>query len=143
MNFYEKIKEHIFVIIMYAFLTIILTYPSVLNLTSKVIGSGGDIWVYLWNMWWVGESLFELGISPYYTYYMFYPTGVSLAYMTMSLYNSFLAIVLQYFFNMITTYNILLLSTFVISGYSMYLLAKYFTNDKLASFAAGIIFAFS
>ena len=143
MNSYERIKEHLIVIIGYILLTIVLTYPIVLNISTKVTAKGGDVWVYLWNIWWLKKSLFELGISPYYTYYMFYPTGISLAYTTMSLYNSFLAIILRYFFDLITTYNILILSTFVLSGYFMYLLTKYFIGNKIASFVSGIIFAFS
>ncbi|MEI7621839.1 MAG: hypothetical protein WCJ51_04890, partial [Candidatus Moraniibacteriota bacterium] len=50
---------------------------------------------------------------------------------------------LNLFFNKYVAYNLLFLASFVLSGLGAYLLAFYFTKNKLAAFLAGVIFAFS
>jgi len=132
---------HLLVIIGYLLLTLILTYPLVLNINTKVPG-GSDAFQNLWNFWWVKKSVIDLGTSPYYTNYIYYPTGTSLALHTLSLFNSLLSIPLQYIFGLVTIYNILFIFSYVMSGYGTYLLVYYLTKDRKASFISGLMFAF-
>ena len=45
--------------------------------------------------------------------------------------------------NPILGYNLLFLSTFVLSGLGMYLLVRELTGNPLAAFVAGLLFAFA
>jgi hypothetical protein len=44
--------------------------------------------------------------------------------------------------NLLLCYNLLFLSTFVLSGLGMYLLVREFTGNRWAAFLAGLLFAF-
>lgn len=137
---YKKIDFYI--ICSYTILTIIFTYP-VAFVGDKIPGfAHQDSGQFLWVLWWFKRALLDLS-NPYYTTYIFYPTGVSLAFSTVTPYNAILSIPLQLIFGLIPTYIILLLLSFIIAGYGTYLLVKYMTNDVRASFVSGLIFMFS
>ena len=125
----------------YLILSYIMTNPLIKNLKTHVLG-GGDSYQNLWNLWWVKYAILNQQ-TVYFTDYLFYPQGTSLAYHTLSLANTVLGIPLQSFFTLIETYNILLFSTFVLSGIGMYLLADKLIDNKNIAFISGVIFTFS
>ncbi|MFH0859941.1 MAG: hypothetical protein V1921_01960 [Candidatus Altiarchaeota archaeon] len=129
-------------LMLYSTLTLVLTYPLIANLESKLVGDY-DVYSNVWNLWWMKKSLLELRENPYFTRYLFHPTGVSLGMHTLGPYNGILGIILQERFNLIGSYNILVLLSFLIAAYGMFLLAYYLIGDKISAFVAGIIFAFS
>jgi len=142
----SKIKSYnefyyIIVIVGYFLLTLVLTYPLLFNINTKVPGCC-DVFQNLWNLWWVKKSITELK-NPYYTDYLYHPIGANLTLHTLSLFNSLSSIPLQYIFNLVTTYNLLFLFSFIMSAFGMYLLVYYLTNNRKASFISGMIFAFS
>jgi hypothetical protein len=109
---------------------------------SEKIPGGGDAYQFLWFFWWVKKSLLSAS-SPYFSQYIFYPTGVNLAFSTITPFNSILSIPLQSMFGLIKAYNILWLSSFILSGYGTYLLVRYLTGNLKAAFISGLIFMFS
>lgn len=135
-------RSNVYALVGYTILTLIMTYPLIFKITNYVPGAGWDEFSHLHYFWWWKHALIELGTNPYYTEYLHYPTGVSLAF-DMAPFNAIVLIPLQLLFGLIISYNILVLFTFVVSGYGMYLLVKYLTNNKNAAFIAGCIFAFS
>lgn len=140
---YKTIKENFIVIIFFFILTLILTYPLVLNLNEGVISDSGNVWQFIWNFWWFKKSLIDLQTNPFFTDYLYYPIGTNLLFnLNMSL-QSIISIPLQYFLNLFFIYNIFTISSFVLTAYGTYLLVKYLTKDKMASFVSGIIFSFS
>lgn len=128
-------------ITLYLILTLLFTYPLAFNINNKVPGIY-DVWSHVWNLWWVNKSLLS-GQNPYYTDYVFHPTGTGLELHTLSLFNSITGILLQQFFSLITTYNLLVLFSFVASAYGTYLLVHYLTKDRRVAFFSGVVFAFS
>ncbi|MDQ3929940.1 MAG: hypothetical protein M3328_12450, partial [Chloroflexota bacterium] len=135
--------QHLLVLGGYAVLTIALTWPVAAKLFTEVPG-GGDAWQHIWNLWWVKQALLVEHTNPYHTNLLYYPEGVSLYFHTLVLTAGLVGIPLQLFgFNLIATYNLVLLSTFVLAGYGMYLLCMYLTRHAWASFVGGIVFAFS
>ena len=151
----------------YFLLTLVLTYPLVLNFTTHVAGDGGDDPALAWNLWWVPFSIFNLGASPIYTDYMFFPIGLNLGFYTLTYLNAFLAVPFQFAFGMIPAANINLILSFTLSGFGAYLLATYLLNRTrlnaearrentnprtlrssasnlfFGAFAAGLVYAFS
>lgn len=127
-------------IIGYTFLTLILTYPLIFKIGTHVMGSGGDARMMQNFLWWFDKAIFELGVNPLYSDYLNYPIGIDIYLGT------FIGLVLApitHVFGVIASYNIYVLSTFILSGFGTYLLVKYLTNNTTASFIAGIIYAFS
>jgi interleukin-like EMT inducer protein len=146
-----KYRADIFALFAYAFLAILLTYPLLLHFATHVSGDGSDDPALAWNLWWVPYAIIKLGISPIYTQHMFYPIGLNLAFYTLTYLNAFIAVPIQYAFNLIVAANVNLLLSFVLSGYGAYLLSKYLLGpqnfqspiSRLIPFAAGALYAFS
>ncbi len=127
-------KYHIFfAFLAFLILTCLWTYPVIFKFTSEVPKWGSDVYQALGQS---GRELLvlqNLGIwEGFLSLLKNYQINIFAPYAFLSL-----------FFNNITAYNILFFESFVLSGLGMYLLALYFTKNKLASFIAGIIFAFA
>jgi hypothetical protein len=136
----QKIKRiDYLILIAYLILTVIVTYP-VAFFGEKIPGAG-DVYWFLWDFWWFKTALLSF-CSPYYTPYLFYPTGVTLAFSTVTPFNAILSVPLQSAFGLINAYKILWIFTFIASGYGTYLLVKYLTDDTGAAFISGLIFMF-
>jgi len=133
-------RLELLVISLYTLLTIIFTYPVAFALNE--IPGGDDAFFYLWDLWWFKKALLSF-TNPYFTTYLFYPDGISLAYSTITPFNGIISIPLQFLFRVSVVYNILWLCTFIIAGFGTYLLVLYLTKNYYAAFVAGLIFAFS
>ncbi len=130
-------------VLVYAGLTVLFTYPLVWFLTSHHAGeAGGDARVYLWNMWWVDKALTELHTNPFETDFIFYPLGIGLSLHTLGLSQGLLFIALKILLGDVAAANSILLITFVASALGMYALARYLGASTLGAFLAGLAFAF-
>ncbi|HKP53479.1 MAG TPA: hypothetical protein VJ183_12620 [Chloroflexia bacterium] len=135
-------RTHLLVLAGFSLLTFFMTLPLPLELASRVPG-GGDAWQHIWNLWWVKDALLH-GQNVYHTNLLYYPDGVNLYFHTLVLTAGLIGIPLQLLgLNLIATYNLILLSSFVLAGYGMFLLCHYLTGHKWAAFVGGIIFAFA
>ena len=121
-------------------LTVVFTYPSIFHISDKVIGDG-DVWTFLWNLWWMKFSLLNF-LNPFFTDYIFYPVGDSLFLHAWNYPLSLLSIPLQALWSPITIYNIFCLFSFILAGYGMYRLARYFGIGFYGALLAGIAFSF-
>lgn len=130
------------VFIYFFILSCVWTYPIIFRLNNRVLGFH-DAFQNIWNLWWVKTALIDLHTSPFYTNYIHWPKGVSLLFHTLTLTNSVIAIPLQYFLDLISTYNLLMVLNIAFAGFGTYLLANYLTKNKFAAFMAGYIVAFS
>jgi len=155
----RKNRADLVAFLAYLVLAILLTYPLVMQFSTHVAGDGSDDPALTWNLWWVPHAIINLGTSPIYTQHMFYPIGLNLGFYTLTYLNAFLAIPIQYAFNLVVAANINLLFSFTLSGYGTFLLVRYLlqvTGRKsqadqpetwnlglAASFAAGALYAFS
>ena len=122
----------------------LLTWPVAARLSSEVPG-GGDAWQHIWNLWWVKDALLNLHTNPYHTDLLYYPNGVNLYLHTLVLTAGIIGIPRQLLgLNLIATYNLILLSSFVLAGYGAYLLCHYLTSNRWAFRSiGGLVFAFS
>ncbi len=141
--FSRPLTAHIAVVLGYTLLTIVLTYPIAWKLSTEVPG-GGDAWQHIWNLWWVKEALLNRHTNPYHTDLLYYPYGANLYLHTLVLTAGLMGIPMQLAgLNLIATYNLILLASFVLAGYGMYLLCYYLTGNRWASFTGGLVFTFS
>ena len=132
------------VFLSYLLCSLAFTYPLVFHLTTHVPGyeTGGDVPIYIWNLWWMKRALAE-GISPLFCDYIFAPYGVSMVFHAFVFLKALLAVPLQWFCSAWTAYNILIIATFALAGWGMFQLAQHLTSDRRAAYVAGLIYAFS
>jgi hypothetical protein len=77
---------------------------------------------------------------------MFYPLGIDLTFYTLTIINGFASVPLQPLIGLVSTNNVIVLASFVLSAYGAYLLVKYLLpkgTHPSAPFMAGLIYAFS
>src|SRR5690349_11924932 len=115
----------------YTLIAIALTWPLILHF-GDAVPAGGDAWQNIWNLWWLRKSV-ETGQWPFHTAYKYYPSGVNLYFDTVVPLAGWLGTPLQWLgLNLLSTYNLMVLLSFVLSALGMYLLARYLTADPVA-----------
>jgi hypothetical protein len=116
-------RIHVVTILAYTLLALVLTWPMVAHITTHVPGNGVDDPPLTWNLWWIRSAILELGRNPFDSDFLFYPLGINLAFYTFDMLDGLLSIPLQAAFGVIPASNLLLLSSYVLSGYGAFLLA--------------------
>jgi len=131
------------VLLIYVFLTIVMTYPTVLFLRTKVMGGPQDNFHFLWELWYVAHALFDLHKSPFFDPDVFVPFGYSLiSNQDLSPGTVLLFSPLTHVFGEVFTYNFLVLISFPLTAFGTYLLARELWSNRLAAFLAGVIVGF-
>lgn len=124
----------------YLLITIVWTWPLALGLTRDVPSDLGDpllnAWILAWDATHLGRGWWSANI--------FYPHPLALAY-SEHLLPQALSILPIYAAtrNPILCYNVVFLSTFVLSGLGMFLFARELTGRRDAALVAGLAFAFA
>jgi hypothetical protein len=134
----------------YLAITLAMTWPLVLGLGRDIPGDLGDSLLNCWILGWDGHRLLpllqgELGaLKGFWNANIFYPEPLALAY-SEHLLPQALEILPVYALtgNLILCYNLLFLSTFVLSGLGVFLLVRDLTGRGLPAFIAGLIYAFT
>ncbi|NWJ47345.1 MAG: hypothetical protein HXX08_15915 [Chloroflexi bacterium] len=126
----------------YLAITIVITFPLILNFNSQVQGDNSDAWQNIWNYWWLGKSLGEFRL-PFTTDMLYAPYGVPLYLDTLNISNGLIGLPIMILFGAVAAYNFIALVAFSLAGYWTYLLVSYVSGNRLAGFVGGIIYAFS
>ncbi len=136
-------KIWIFPILLYLLFFIILTFPLILNFHTHFFTDTGDGLQNVWNIWWINKAVTELHQNPWYTAYLHYPQGTSLLGQTLNPFNGFMGILLLKFLSLIETHNIIIIFSFVMGGFTTFILAHSLTRSYWSGLIAGYIFTFS
>ncbi|HMQ56145.1 MAG TPA: hypothetical protein PKD98_28950, partial [Anaerolineae bacterium] len=135
----------------YLALTVLMTWPSALHLTEAIPGDGFDGWQNYWNLWWVKQALLVEGTNPFFTDYLYPPTGVSLLFHTLNILNGLWTLPIQLNFGLTIAYNSVVFFSFATGGLGAYLLALHTLvrfrpggrGLRLAALAGGLVFTFA
>ena len=119
------VYRHLFLLLVYFLLALILTWPTITQLTTHLPGDGGDDPAIAWNLWWVKYALLNERQNPFQTDFMFYPIGINLAFYTLTVLNAITALPLTLNFGVVTASNLHMLFTFIIGAYGTFLLVRY------------------
>jgi hypothetical protein len=130
------------VLVLFVILSVLMTYPLVLHLSTAVPGPPWDNFVWLYDLWWFRHSIVDLGQWPTNNPGIFYPYGYDLRLSETMLANKALIAPVLFWGDEILAYNVLLLLGFVLTGYATYLLLAYLTGNPYAAVVGGAIFAF-
>jgi hypothetical protein len=136
-------RSILWVILAYALITIVVTYPVAFRLRSALAGAPDqDALQHLWISWWTEKALLDLGTSPAQASYLYYPDGTYHPMLWVTPYPQVVALPLQLLFGQVVAHNLHLLLSFVLTGLTTYLLCYYLTRNRSASFIGGLVFAF-
>jgi hypothetical protein len=139
------------VLIFYFGLTVLLTWPLILNVGHAVpFGPPEDRFQNFWNFWWVSRALSHFQ-NPYQTDVLFYPyynggginPTIPLYLHTLQLLNMLVGLPLFAAFGPAAAYNSLIFFAFSLSGLGAFLLARHLTKNFWAGLLAGIVYSFS
>ncbi|MCI0613604.1 glycosyltransferase family 39 protein [bacterium] len=130
-----------FAVIVFVFLSLLFTYPTIVQLSTHLIGGTADGWQFPWNNYVFRERVLN-GEDPYYTDEVFYPLGVSLILHGYTEFNDVIGLILSPFFNDVAVTNLMVIFATFLSGFGAYLLTRELTGSALAGLFAGIAFAF-
>src|SRR5512139_2870202 len=119
-----RLRRDLLVLLFFTVLTLLMTWPLIAKINTVYAGNNEDLWTFQWDNWWTRYAL-QHGNDLLFTPVQFYPAGVSLAAHSLSFYNSLLWIPLAALFGDIAAYNLTVLLTFILSGYTMYKLVEY------------------
>ena len=152
---------HLLALLGYLSATLIFTWPLVLNFTSAIPGDSFDGWQNYWNLWWLKLALVERQVNPLFTDILYYPTGVGLYFHTLNPFNGLATLPVQLAFGLIPAYNMVVLLSWTLAGYGMFLLTRWLVGveghghhfapgswhaaaaDFTPPFLAGLIFTLS
>ena len=119
----------------------VLTFPLPLHLGSAVLEDGTfDAYQFVWNIWWVRESLLGLHQNPFFTSYLFYPDGVPLLFHTFSFSLGLASVPLQLALpgGALTAHNVLVVAAPALAVLALALLAHELTGDPSAALVGGL-----
>ncbi len=112
---------HLLAIALYIALAVLFTYPLVFNMDR--VNGAGDPAVMVWSMAWIQHAL--LSGAPLFEANIFYPTENTLAYTDLLLPSAMFTLPLYLITNNpLINFNVVLILTYVLSGYTVFLLAK-------------------
>ena len=129
-------------IVAYILVSLAATWPLMTRLQGWVPGFG-DWGQNMWALWWTREALLGLRQSPFFTPYLFHPTGVTLLFHPLDVTDGLLTLPFYGIFGGDVSYNFIVLLSFVLSGLGVYYLALDLGQQRGAAFVAGLVFTLS
>lgn len=129
-------------LLFFTLISCLMLYPLIIDFFDK-LALGGDAYEYVWKLWWFKHTLLETGQSPWVVPEIYFPYGYLLAYGEATPANTILALPLTWLLGEIPTYNLLVLLSTILSGFTMFLLAREVSGNFWAGLLAGVIYAFS
>jgi hypothetical protein len=129
------------VALLFIVLTIAMTWPQVLSLSTRVYDADDPL-LSIWRISWIAHIL-PLSPLELFNGNIFYPEKRTLAYTDAVLLQGFAGAPLIWSgVSRVTTYHILLLLSIALSGWAMWRYALHLTGNFAGALLAGIVFAF-
>jgi len=117
--------------------------PGVVKIEASDQIQPSEFDIFVWNLWWVKHAVFDLHVSPLYTNYVIYPFTSPLAGHTLALWWGLISAPLQNAIGLIPTFNLIVITAFVLAAMWMYLFARQHVQHESVAVLAAILFAFT
>lgn len=141
----KQLQPHRPFIILVPILILIVSFPTILFVIhpdAVAFPHNRDSYMHLWNSWYMGKVL-SGSHDLYYTNFVFYPEGVTLAYHSYSLIQMVLTRIFDLILPPSNAYNLAILVIVYLSALSGYVYILYLTNHRWASLFGACVFAIS
>lgn len=130
------------VLVLYGLLTVVFTSPVAFHLLTQPAGST-DVYEYMWELWWAKRSVIDLHISPTNVTALYHPYGAQHPILLLDAYLMLTSLPVVLLLSPAAAINLHLLSSYVFTGFTTYLLCYSLTRRHWAAFVGGAVFAFS
>ncbi|MFB0535943.1 MAG: hypothetical protein ACETWR_13295 [Anaerolineae bacterium] len=140
---YRVLRSSALICALYGLLALVSTHRLWRHLTTAVPSDIGDPLLNTWILAWDGHALLT---DPAHLFdaNIFFPLKDTLAYSEHLLGTALPMLpILLISGEPVLAYNVAFLTSFMLSGFSLYLLALRYTGNRLAAFLAGLAFAFA
>ena len=140
--FSSALVEALVVLVFYTAVAVFATWPLARHPLGGFYGFGNDNWGGIWVFGWIHDAYLgpqSAGFSPE----LEAPFGYGIPEHALQPLDRLLSLLLGGFGQGLGTYNAQIFLSFVLSGCTMYLLARYLTGSPLAAAVAGFAFTFS
>lgn len=138
---FKKIGTIVVVAALFFFFTSLITYPLITKFMTVIPGIG-DVYIYMWTLWWFAYALVVRHQFPLFTDLMFYPMPINIA-QDVSVVHGLMALPVSIWVGPVAAYNFIIFATFIITGVGFYLFLKLLTKNSLAAFFGSFIYTFS
>lgn len=135
------VKKYFFVAALFFILTVIVTYPLVNNVLTRIPGYG-DALTYLWTLWWFHHAVAVLHQNPLFTNFQFYPEVINIS-QDVSLLHGVYALPIISWLGVYAGYNAVIFFTYVVTGLGFYIFFRSLIISKTAAFIGSCLFTFS
>jgi hypothetical protein len=121
---------HILLVGFFLVIATLVTYPLIVDLQKCFPGVARDTDVisFIWNQWWTRYSILKLHQSPLESNYVFAPFDIDLRLHTYGLLYGLVGIPFQPLLGVVGTFNLTILFTAILNGYTTTLLVKQLIN---------------
>ncbi|MBU8899879.1 hypothetical protein KRR26_30150 [Corallococcus sp. M34] len=116
--------SHPVVLLAFGVMSAFHTWPLVANLRGHVAGGREDVYMNMWHLWWMRQVVSE-GHNPFFAPMLHWPLGAELYWHTLAPAKTLWGAVLLPFMPVETAYNLVLFGSFVLTGYTTWLLVRY------------------
>ncbi len=138
-----KYRKELTLLTGYTLLTFILTFPVILSLSGEIAGfKGEDNLQWRWFLWWFKHATLTLQTFIGHLPLLYAPTGGEQPLYFITVLVPALALPVTLAAGPTISFNLSFLLSFILTGYTTYLLGYYLTRSRLAGFVTGLIFAF-
>ncbi|AGC47174.1 hypothetical protein MYSTI_05899 [Myxococcus stipitatus DSM 14675] len=142
---------HPLVLLVFTLLSVVHTWPLVPKLHTHLVTGREDVLASVWQTWWSHQALWVEPQNPFFAPGLHWPLGAELYWHTPAFAKSMWGAVLVPFMSPEAAYNLLILSTFVLTGYTAWLLMRYLLERAgvapvlaaVAALAGASVFDFS
>jgi hypothetical protein len=132
--------------VLFFLLSFFILQPNHLTqFSSQFYLDKGDGFQNVWNIWWVNESISDLGTHPYFSTMLHWPHGIPLFPQTMNIVNGIigLGLINVLGFSLVQAVNFAVVFAFVFSGVTMFWFVKKLFGVYWVAIVAGYLFTFS
>ena len=135
--------RHGLVVPLFVLLTLLALWPLPMHLWNEIPGGAGDPLLTIWIHSWTCHALANFDLGGLFQANIFYPAPLTLA-LSDHMLSNLLVFAPVYWAsgNPVLGHNLVLLTSFLLSGLAMYILAFHWTRRVGPSLVAGFIFAF-
>ena len=134
--------EALAVVVGYTAVAAFATWPLARDPLGGFYGFGNDNWGGTWIYGWIHDGYLGPG-DPWFSPELQAPFGYPLPQQAIQPIERLVALAVGGFDQGLATYNLQIFASFVLSGCTMYVLARYLTGVPLAAFVGGFIYTFS
>jgi len=134
--------EYVAALGFYVAVTLAFFWSVLPELAHKQIGDGGDGPEFLWNAWWIGQSLLQ-GKNPFFCDTVYFPYGVPLVWHSLVPLQSTAIRLLSIWLPAHLSYKVVVLAAFPLAGMCLYALARHITSSHWGALAGGLVLMLS